>query len=61
MITSTNMFYLTDIVCLFVCLFGVCRPTLEFFNHLETPPLPVKVFKSLTFAQHLWPLSSEGS
>ena len=29
--------------CLFVCLFEVCRPTREFFTHMETTsPLPVK-------------------
>ena len=27
---------------MFVCLFGVFRPTREFFSHLETSPLPVK-------------------
>ena len=27
--------------CLF-CLFGVFRPTREFFTHMETSPLPVK-------------------
>ena len=26
---------------LFVCLFGNCRSTREFFTHLETSPLPV--------------------
>ena len=26
----------------FVCLFGVLRPTREFFTHMETSPLPVK-------------------
>ena len=26
----------------FVCLFGVIRPTPEFFNDMETSPLPVK-------------------
>ena len=29
-------------VCLFVCLFGVFRPTRELFTHLETSSLPVK-------------------
>ena len=29
-------------VCLFACLFGVFRPTGEFFTHLETSWLPVK-------------------
>ena len=27
---------------MFACLFGVFRPTREFFTHLETSPLPVK-------------------
>ena len=43
------------------CLFGLLRPTREFFTHMETSPLPLKVFKSLTYARHSWPLSSEGS
>ena len=29
-------------VCLLVCLFGVYRPTQEFFTHMETSPLPAK-------------------
>ena len=37
--------------CLFVCLFGVYRPTLEFSTHMETSPLPIIT----------WPLISEGS
>ena len=44
-----------------VCLFGVYRPTREFFTHMETSPLPVKDCKFLTYAQHSWPLSSEVS
>ena len=35
-------------VCLFVCLFGVFRPTQEFFTHMYTSPLPVKDFKFWT-------------
>ena len=43
-------------------LFGVFRPTCEFFTHMETSPLPVKDCKfSLTYARHSWPLSSEDS
>ena len=38
-------------VCLFVCLFGVFRPTREFFIHLETSPLPAKGCK-------FWPISA---
>ena len=51
-----------DILCYddFFCLFGVFRPTQEFFTHLETSPLPVKVCK-LTNARHTRPLSSEVS
>ena len=53
-------------LCLFgffflVCLFGVLRPTWEFFTHIETPPVLVKGFKFLTYSQHLWPLSSDSS
>ena len=33
---------LESLVCLFVCLFGVDRPTQEFFTHMETSQLPVK-------------------
>ena len=29
-----------------VCLFGVYRPTREFFTHVETSALPLKGFKS---------------
>ena len=36
-------------VCLFVCLFGVFRPTREFFTQLEMSPLPVKGCK-------FWPM-----
>ena len=54
---KTNLF-----VCLFVCLFGVYRPTREFFTHMETSPLPVKGCKfSSSYARHSWPSSSEGS
>ena len=43
----------------FVRLFGVFRPTREFFTHMETSPLPGCKF--FTYARHLWPLRSEGS
>ena len=33
----------------FVCLFGVYRPTQEFFTHMETSPFPVKDYK-------FWPM-----
>ena len=36
-------------VCVFVCLFGVYRPTQEVFTHMETSPLQVKGCK-------FWPL-----
>ena len=38
-------------IVLFVCLFGVYRPTREFFTHMETLPLPVKGCK-------FWPICS---
>ena len=41
------------------CLFGVFRPTREFFTHMETSRWPV-MGCILTYARHLWPLSSEG-
>ena len=44
---------------LFVRLFGVLRPTREFFTHMETSPLPVKGCKF--WPRHIWPLSSDGS
>ena len=40
-------------------MFGVYRPTREFFTHMETSPLPVTGI--LTYTRHSWPLSSEGS
>ena len=45
----------------FVCLFGVYRPSQEFFTHMETSQLPVKGCKILTYARHSWPSSIEGS
>ena len=47
-------------VCLFVCLFGVFRPTREFFTHMETSPAG-EGLQIFTFDRHSWPLSSEGS
>ena len=46
---------------LIVCLFGIYRPTREFFTHMETSPLSVKGCKILTYARHSWPLSTAGS
>ena len=40
------------------CLLGVFRPIREFFTHMNTSPIPVEI---LTYARHLWSLSSEGS
>ena len=48
-------------VCMFVCLFGVYRPTREFFTHMETSPLPVKGCKFWPMLSTYRPLSSEGS
>ena len=45
----------------FVCLYGVSRPTREFFTHMETSPLPVNGCKFWSYARYSWPLSSEGS
>ena len=36
--------------------FGVYRPTREYFTHMETSALPVK-----GYARHSWPVSNEGS
>ena len=44
----------------YVCLYGVFRPTREFFTHSEKSPLPLGL-QILTYARHSWPLSSEGS
>ena len=46
-----------DSFCLIVCLYRIIRLTRDFFTHMETSPLPVKV----TYTRHTWPLSSEGS
>ena len=45
--TLTTSRQLNMFVWLFVCVFGVYRPTQEFFTHtcIETSPLPVKVCK----------------
>ena len=49
--------HLQLILFIFVCLFVVYRPTREFFTQMDTSPFPV----ILTYAQHFWKLSSEGS
>ena len=46
---------------LFVCLFGVFRPTREFFTYMETSPWPVKGLQILTYPLHSWQLSSKVS
>ena len=43
---------------LFVCWFGVYRPTREFFTHMETSPCR---WRTANYLWHTWPLSSEGS
>ena len=43
--------------CLFVCL-GFFLPTREFFTYMETC---VTALQILTYARHLWPLSSDDS
>ena len=45
----------------FIDLSVVFRPNREFFTHTETSPLPVKGLQILTYAEHSWPLSCEGS
>ena len=42
-----------------VCSFGF-RPTRKSFTFMQTPPLPVKGLRILTYALHSWPLSIEG-
>ena len=37
MFSKINPYYVLQI-----CLYGVYRPTREFFTHIETSPLPVK-------------------
>ena len=44
---NTNLSLSQICVCLFVCLFGVLRPTREFLTHFETSPLPAKGYKFL--------------
>ena len=41
------------------CLFGVLRPTWEFFILMGKTPLPVKWLQILTYTRHSWPLCSE--
>ena len=50
-VSPKGVFKVCLFVCLFVWLFGDFCPTREFFIHLETSPLPVKVFR-------FWPLLS---
>ena len=45
-----------QIIYFFVCLFGFFCPTGEFFTRMETSPVKGYI---LTYARHLWPLSSE--
>ena len=45
---------------LFVCLFGVYRPTQEFYSYGEVT-IAGEGLKILTYAWHSWPLSSEAS
>ena len=43
MFVSANLkHYILNLANLFVCFFGVYRPTREFFTHMETSKLPVK-------------------
>ena len=42
-----------------ICLFGVYRPTREFFTHDAT--ITGKGLQILTHVQHLWPFICEGS
>ena len=46
---------------LYVCLFGVYRPTREFFHSYGDVTITGEGLQILTYAQHPWPLSSEGS
>ena len=45
---------------MFLCLFGVLRPTQEFFTHIETA-ITGEGLQILSYAKHSCPLSSEGS
>ena len=47
------------LVCLFVCLFGVLRPTREFFTHFWDVTITGKGLQILTYARHLWSMSNE--
>ena len=46
---ALSLFRVSIIVAKFVCLFGVFRPTREFFSHIEKSPLPAKGCK-------FWPM-----
>ena len=43
-----------------VCLFGVLRPTREFFHSYRDLNITGEGLQILTYARHSWPLSSEG-
>ena len=42
LIHAFDVSFFTLVIFWFICLFGVYRPTREFFTHVETSPLPVK-------------------
>ena len=48
--------------CFLLCLFGVFHPTREFFTRsFRDVTFVGEELQILTYARHLWPLSSEGS
>ena len=53
----TSNLHLVD----FVCLYGVFRPTQEFFSLVLRPTIPGEGSQILTSTRHAWSLSSEGS
>ena len=44
-----------------VCLFGVFLPTREFFHSYGDVTITGEELHILTYARHVWPLSSDGS
>ena len=48
---------LQHVFCLFVCLFGVYRPTREFFTHVETSTCSNEV--TVTCIRETWPIVYE--
>ena len=46
---------------MFVCLYGVFRPTREFFNSYGDVTIAGEGLQTLTYERHSWPLNSEGS